>query len=891
MAKEEVTTRLNLDISDLKASVQEASRQIKLANAEFKAASAGVEDWGKNTEVVAAKQKQLDTVLQNQVKILDSYKQQLQVIISEQGENSKAADNMKIKIANQEAAVKKTAAEIQKYDAVMNELQNAEKNADGATDELNDSIQETSKSATSAGDGFTVLKGILADLAATAIVAVVNGLKQIGAAAYEAWQEFDEGADSIIAATGATGETADGLIDVYKNLSKEVVASYADIGTAVGEVNTRFGVTGDALDDLSQRFIKFANLNGVDLKGAIDSTQSAMTAFGLGAEDTALALDTLNKAGQDTGESADKIAAALMSNATILQEMGLNFADSTMLLAGFGKAGVDTSAALAGLKKALVNAAKDGKPLSEAMTEVQDSIKNASSDTEALTTAMELFGSKAAPAITKAIQDGRLSFDEFGLSLEDFSGNLEQTYENTLDFPDKIELLAQGVKTQLADLAGGFLDFFTAIANGSGAEDAMNGISEQFKAITDNIGTYINNFIDAIVNSAPDIINAVITVGKSILDLILNSSSKLIPAIYEIATAVIKELPNIYRKFFDEFPNFFKSFVENFLSFQGEVVKAATELFSAIGTSLPEVYKLVKDNLSDLIKTVITVLVDAAPEMLENSITMFESIVEAISEVIPEASSMLFELIDALIEALSNDEVSEGFFDALEKIITAIMEAMPPLIENLGNIFVKSMPILYKAFMTMLGGLLKGVPVVAKNLAKALPSLIKTILNAFDKNISAMVTVGKNLITGLWNGIASNAEWLKEKVTGFADSVVKNIKSALKIKSPSRVMRDEVGKYIALGIADGIESNSTSVKDAIKALTADATKLDFGLDKLSGRIVGSSSGMSGSVNNTNSTQNVTFNQYNTSPKALSRLDIYRQTNNLLTLKKGAFASV
>lgn len=891
MPKEtETTTKLKLDISELKASVQEAGRQIRLANAEFKAASAGVEDWGKNTEVVAAKQKQLDTVLANQEKILDSYRQQLQKIIEEQGENSKAADNMKIKIANQEAAVKKTAAEIQKYDAIMLELQNAENDTGKATEELDKSIDEVRESANDAGDGFTVMKGILADLAATAIVAVVDGLKQIGAAAYEAWQEFDEGADSVIAATGATGETADGLIDVYKNLSKEVVASYADIGTAVGEVNTRFGVTGNVLDDLSQRFIKFAGLNGVDLKTAIDSTQSAMTAFGLGAEDTALALDTLNKAGQDTGESADKIAAALMSNATILQEMGLNFAESTMLLAGFGKTGVDASAALAGLKKALVNTAKDGTPLSEAMTEVQDSIKNAGSDTEALTIAMELFGSKAAPAIAKAIRDGRLSFDELGLSLEDFSGNLEQTYEDTLDFPDKIALLTQGVKTQLADLAGGFLDFFTAIANGESTKEAIDGIVGQIGSITENIKTFIKNFTETIINSTPDILDAVISVGGSILDLIVSTIPQAIPVLYQFLTAIVKELPNIYKKLFDEFPNFFKQFVENFLSFQSEVVTAATELFTAIATALPEIYGLIEENIGEAIKTVITALLDAAPTVLENSITVFESLLDAILEVMPEAAELLLSELETLVEVITSPEVIEKLQKTATEVFDVLVQAIPPLVEGLGNLLIKMAPVILRGATQLLGALVTALGNVGKTMIKNAPKILNSLVKTFEKFKESMKTVGKNLLIGLWNGIAENAEWLKNKVKDFAKSVTDNIKAAFKIKSPSQIMRDEVGKYLALGIAQGIDSNADAVGKAIKALTADATQLDFGFDKLGGRIAVGTQNNGVQNGSTQNTANYVFNQYNNSPKALSRLDIYRQTNNLLTLRKGAFAN-
>ena len=69
---EDITTRFTVDISDLKANIQEANRQIKLANSEFKAASAGMDDWSKSADGLSAKIKQLNTVHDAENKKLDS---------------------------------------------------------------------------------------------------------------------------------------------------------------------------------------------------------------------------------------------------------------------------------------------------------------------------------------------------------------------------------------------------------------------------------------------------------------------------------------------------------------------------------------------------------------------------------------------------------------------------------------------------------------------------------------------------------------------------------------------------------------------------------------------------------------------------------------------------
>lgn len=158
----ETTTKFKVDISELKKGISEAQRQIKLANAEFKAASAGMDDWSKSADGCSAKLKQLKTVLSSQKSVLAAYEKQLAAVVAEEGESSKGADNLRIKIANQQAAIASTEAE----------LQDLAKTLAKTNDEANDT----------ANGGFTVLKAAMANLVSQGINAALDGLKQLGAA-------------------------------------------------------------------------------------------------------------------------------------------------------------------------------------------------------------------------------------------------------------------------------------------------------------------------------------------------------------------------------------------------------------------------------------------------------------------------------------------------------------------------------------------------------------------------------------------------------------------------------------------------------------------------------------------------------------------------------------
>lgn len=97
-------------------------------------------------------------------------------------------------------------------------------------------------------------------------------------------------------------------------------------------------------------------------------------------------------------------------------------------------------------------------------------------------------------------------------------------------------------------------------------------------------------------------------------------------------------------------------------------------------------------------------------------------------------------------------------------------------------------------------------------------NMVNNIINTVRELPSKMVSIGSDIVKGVWNGIAGMGTWLKNKVSSFFGGIVDGAKKALGIHSPSRVMRDQVGKYIAEGIGVGIEENSDSVLDTISDL-------------------------------------------------------------------------
>lgn len=273
------------------------------------------------------------------------------------------------------------------------------------------------------------------------------------AASVAAWKEVDEGLDIIAQKTGASGKALEGMQDSAKNLAQTIPTSFEEAGSAIGEVNTRFGLTGKALEDLSGQFIKFAQLNETDVSTSIDQVQKAMAAFGVPAEEAGGMLDLLNKVGQDTGISMDTLTQSLVANAPALQSMGFTANQAATFLGQLEVSGVDSTKVMTGLQKALVNGAKAGKTMPEVMQEIQQSIVGASSETEAMNAASELFGAKAGPAIATAARSGALDFNSLASSVTHAEGSLDKTFNETLDPADKFQLALNSLKVTGYEIA------------------------------------------------------------------------------------------------------------------------------------------------------------------------------------------------------------------------------------------------------------------------------------------------------------------------------------------------------------------------------------------------------------------------------------------------------
>lgn len=231
-----ITIEIGGDTTKLQNALKGVNGDLKSTKNELKEVEKGLKLDPKNTELLAQKQ---------------------QLLTKAVGETKDKLDVLKTAEAQVEQQFKNGEASEEQYRAIKREVI--------ATETELKNLEEQAKASNSTlakvGDAFGTV-GDKATKAGEKMMPVTAGITALGAAGVAASMELDNGYDTIITKTGATGEALESLTTVADNVFSDMPTTMDDVGVAVGEVNTRFGATGTELENLSKEFIKFANING-----------------------------------------------------------------------------------------------------------------------------------------------------------------------------------------------------------------------------------------------------------------------------------------------------------------------------------------------------------------------------------------------------------------------------------------------------------------------------------------------------------------------------------------------------------------------------------------------------------------------------------------------------
>ena len=427
-----------------------------------------------------------------------------------------------------------------------------------------------------------------------------------------------------------------------------------------------------------------------------------------------------------------------------------------------------------------------------------------------------------------------------------------------------------------------------AVASGIGAAAAI------IAAAAPAIQAALIGVFTAIENSAPAFGNALSALIKALGPAV----NELIILAGQAIRQFITQMYQIFKQKMPEMVQIFTLFVTGALqtirNVWPEVISAILDLLLQLVMALVEYIPKFSEAYQALLKEFINAVTACVPLMVSAIITLIQALLDGITAKIPELTTSGANLIAALIK---------GIADSALVIINAAWDAV----------------------ITFINGFADAIDQKGPELQAAVNKLIKAIINFIKNGLTGMAnqfapqagTIGRNIINGVVNGVASVAGNLYNKMRNVASSALSSFKSTLGIHSPSRVFATAAG-FIVAGIVQGIDRNQNKAVSAMSGLGDDMVNAMADLDTdwnpvikptvdlsevnglqnltmndLNANVVASS------VQNGSQVQQelrelrkelqtqkpMVFNQYNESPKALDLADLYRQTERQLERMK------
>lgn len=679
-----------------------------------------------------------------------------------------------------------------------------------------------------------------------AMMPVTASVTGLGAASITAFKELDSGYDTIVTATGATGDALENLKHSANDVYGSMNASMDEVGGAIGEVNTRFGFTDEKLTNVTSTFLKFAKITGQDVVTAVGNTDKIMEAWNIHTDDAGKLLGLLAGKAQETGISVDTLEESLMRNGSTFKEMGLSVEQSIGLLAQFESRGVDSSIAIAGLRKAVQNATKDGLSADEAIRQSIESIEQASSETEALSIASELFGTKGAAEMTRAIREGRISFDDINTSMNDYADTVSNTYEATQDPTDKMKVAFNNLKLAGAELGQSILTtLHPAIEKLSGF---LKSVSEQFQLMPDSTKQLIVVFggIAAAIGPALVIIGKLVSSIGSIMKLApmikgaLSAITAAIGGISAPVVAIIAVVAALAAAFIhliktnDEFRGKIVGVFENIKLKIGELGNKIIEFVNSFGfefSSFGEMIKGLWEELCNFLAPIFSAVFDEIGLILSSACDIIMGILDVFIGVFTGNWSQVWEGVkgifggawDFIMGTFSNhveifmavygdliSKISEtwtktwnGMKDVVSDIWSSIMETVYNAWNSITTFFTQSIPNFFQTVLGWLGNMLSNVTTWTSNMT----SKAAEMGNNFMSNIiNAIKELPSKLQSFLSSALSNVASWVSSMGSKGREAITSLINNAVSAASSIPSKMGEIGRNIVNGVWNGIVS-------------------------------------------------------------------------------------
>lgn len=611
-------------------------------------------------------------------------------------------------------------------------------------------------------------------------------------------------------------------------ITKSAVEHYADYEQLVGGVETLFGAGGQSLGeyaksvgktttDAKEEYDSLMKAQETVLKNADDAYKTA----GLSANEymetvTGFSAALINSMGGDTEAAAKKADMAIIDMADNANKMGSDISSIQTAYQGFAKQNYtmldNLKLGYGGTKEEMQRLLQKAEEIKAAQGETAeysiDSYADIVDAIHVVQTEMGITGTTAMEAsetISGSISAAKSAYENLVTGLADENADLDGLIDNMTD----------SVLTAVNNILPRVMETVPRIVEA--VPKLITGLSAAFAGIAGQLGGLVTQLLPPLMQAFFTLIRTVTAALPTLLPEILNAAitlfGGLLQGLNETIPQIIAMLPIIIQ-------TLSQTLIENLPQLITAGTLILVNLISGITQTLPSLI----DAIVGLIPVIVQAVMENLPLILEAGLNLLLALISGIVQAIPQLIEMLPTIIDTIVTNVISmlPQIIETGIQLLNSLVSGIIQAIPQLIAALPqvisstiNTIVANLPKIIQTGIELLGALISGIIQAIPTLVAALPQVFSAIINAF-KGIN-WADLGKNIIDGVIQGIKNAASQLMNVIKELANNALDSIKETLGIHSPSTVFRDEVGKQIPAGMAQGVEDGMDEQERRIKA--------------------------------------------------------------------------
>lgn len=644
-----------------------------------------------------------------------------------------------------------------------------------------------------------------------------------GLAVIKMGSDFEAQMSRVKAISGATQEDFQKLRDQALQLGADT--SFSASQAAEGMENLAaagFSVTEtmEAMPGL----LDLAAASGEDLSASSDIAASAIRGFGLEASEAAHVADVLAANANMTNSSVAQTGEALKYIAPVARAAGISLEETSAAIGLMANAGIQGSQAGTTLRGALSRLSKPTDDMCQVMDQLglefydsegkmkslHDQIEMLQKATKGMTdeqrnnALVTLYGQESLSGMLALINEGPDSLDKLTKSFQECDGIAKETAATMQDnFQGAFEQMTGSLETLAIRLYDSVSEPLKNLANLG--TDAINQLTE---------GLQTNGVIGMAMAGA-NIVGSLISSFLTQAPLLLSQGMTMVA---QLSQGLVTGIPNLISSAL----MMVQTFATNLANQAPVIIQKGFEMLSNLVQGILNALPVMIQQLPQIITTFANIINDNFPTILMKGAELLLQFIKGILSAIPTLIANIPQIIQAIISVILaynwlnlGKQIIQFFGNGISKMVSFVSSKAGGIFNTVVNALKNLPQTLMNLAKNMISKFGKSITNATGTVKGAVKGVFNAIINGFKSLPSQMASIGTNLVKGLWNGIGNVKDWILGKIKGFGSSILNGIKSFFGIHSPSKVLADEVGKFMPMGIEVGFANQLPKSFDLI----------------------------------------------------------------------------